>query len=325
MERVEQYDTWGAHEICAATRTYLWMRRSALAGFRPERDHVFKSLAAGPLRNRGELTIVRLFRRVSSILQNENLVWLDGYFPLPEVVDSGLAATIREEVDAYEGRGRASKALIWLVNSLPRSAILNARDLLAQGVNFRYPDSTEFDVVIENGMRLSPKRLIGLAGLVYYNAPLLSDDFPGGKGTACFRAILNAGLAIKSKIPRNRPMGHQVDSTKIAESSSKLPEGCDQPARIPVTTTIFCRDRDISDFVKRRANGRCESCKNTAPFIRADGEPYLEIHHITPLAEGGPDTAENAVALCPNCHRECHFGSRAVTLRLQLSTPRTLR
>jgi 5-methylcytosine-specific restriction protein A len=26
------------------------------------------------------------------------------------------------------------------------------------------------------------------------------------------------------------------------------------------------------------------------------------------LAEGGEDTVENALALCPNCHRRLHFG-----------------
>ncbi|MFM0350878.1 HNH endonuclease [Paraburkholderia sp. RL17-347-BIC-D] len=28
-----------------------------------------------------------------------------------------------------------------------------------------------------------------------------------------------------------------------------------------------------------------------------------------PLAQGGPDTVANAIALCPNCHRERHYGS----------------
>jgi len=27
-----------------------------------------------------------------------------------------------------------------------------------------------------------------------------------------------------------------------------------------------------------------------------------------PLSEGGEDTLENAIALCPNCHRKMHYG-----------------
>jgi 5-methylcytosine-specific restriction protein A len=34
----------------------------------------------------------------------------------------------------------------------------------------------------------------------------------------------------------------------------------------------------------------------------------LEVHHKIRLADGGFDTVENAIAVCPNCHRQCHHG-----------------
>ncbi|MEO1942713.1 MAG: HNH endonuclease [Candidatus Thioglobus sp.] len=34
------------------------------------------------------------------------------------------------------------------------------------------------------------------------------------------------------------------------------------------------------------------------------------MHHIHQLADGGEDTTENAVALCPNCHRMMHSLNR---------------
>ncbi len=37
-----------------------------------------------------------------------------------------------------------------------------------------------------------------------------------------------------------------------------------------------------------------------------NGVPYLEEHHVIPLNEGGDDSINNAVALCPNCHRKIH-------------------
>jgi 5-methylcytosine-specific restriction protein A len=36
------------------------------------------------------------------------------------------------------------------------------------------------------------------------------------------------------------------------------------------------------------------------------------------LSEGGGDTVDNAVALCPNCHRECHHGGDVAGLRASL-------
>ena len=37
--------------------------------------------------------------------------------------------------------------------------------------------------------------------------------------------------------------------------------------------------------------------------------PYHEIHHVVSLAREGWEAPENAVALCPNCHRAMHFAA----------------
>ena len=55
------------------------------------------------------------------------------------------------------------------------------------------------------------------------------------------------------------------------------------------------------------AKGICETCGRPAPFELDDGTPFLEVHHVRLLAEGGSDQISNAVALCPNCHRRCHM------------------
>lgn len=70
----------------------------------------------------------------------------------------------------------------------------------------------------------------------------------------------------------------------------------------------FRRNPDVVAEVLLRAKGACEGCRLPAPFQRPDGSLYLEVHHITRLADGGHDTVENALALCPNCHRERHYG-----------------
>ena len=76
-----------------------------------------------------------------------------------------------------------------------------------------------------------------------------------------------------------------------------------------VTRAEFRRNPDVVAEVLARANGVCEGCGERAPFIRAsDGTPYLEVHHVVMLADGGDDTVDNALGLCPNCHRKRHFG-----------------
>lgn len=82
-----------------------------------------------------------------------------------------------------------------------------------------------------------------------------------------------------------------------------------KPKSVSTTTTIFLRNPDVIAEILERAKGYCERCRAAAPFKRAtNGSPYLEVHHIVALAGGGEDSVENAIALCPNCHRSLHFG-----------------
>lgn len=73
-----------------------------------------------------------------------------------------------------------------------------------------------------------------------------------------------------------------------------------------VESTVYYRDPYLKEIVKRIAEGKCQFCGNDAPFIDKNGEPYLEEHHVKKLADGGTDTIDNVVAICPNCHRKMH-------------------
>jgi 5-methylcytosine-specific restriction enzyme A len=88
------------------------------------------------------------------------------------------------------------------------------------------------------------------------------------------------------------------------------------PKSITVITRSFVRNADVVAEVLYRANGHCGWCKKAAPFQKfKTSTPYLEVHHRIPLAENGEDTVANAIALCPNCHREAHFGLNKATFR----------
>ena len=90
------------------------------------------------------------------------------------------------------------------------------------------------------------------------------------------------------------------------ERKKRLLNAPTTPERMVVTTTAFRRNADVIVETLKRANGICEQCHQNAPFIRRDGTPFLEVHHRTPLKSGGQDTVENAIAVCPNCHRRAH-------------------
>lgn len=98
----------------------------------------------------------------------------------------------------------------------------------------------------------------------------------------------------------------------------RIPPGALKPDHLITTTTVYVRDPAIKRWVLNVANGVCEGCDLPAPFLGRDGDPYLEVHHVTQLASRGSDRISNAVALCPNCHRRCHFALDRDEFKLSL-------
>jgi len=87
------------------------------------------------------------------------------------------------------------------------------------------------------------------------------------------------------------------------------PVGQEKPKKVVLTSENIAYERNplVHAWVLQQAQGVCDLCNSSAPFITIRGTPYLEVHHVIPLAEGGPDIIENTVAVCPNCHRELHY------------------
>ncbi|MGI9838787.1 HNH endonuclease [Vibrio parahaemolyticus] len=98
-------------------------------------------------------------------------------------------------------------------------------------------------------------------------------------------------------------------ASSLEKRRKRLKKASKKPVTRVVTTLVYDRNPDVVAEVLLRSNGVCEGCGENAPFRKKSSyEPYLEVHHKIPLAEDGDDTVENAIALCPNCHREKHFG-----------------
>ncbi|MBB5400560.1 HNH endonuclease [Paraburkholderia youngii] len=116
-------------------------------------------------------------------------------------------------------------------------------------------------------------------------------------------AVFNAaGIELDGQVVEAMAEPADVRSTRLRQASMR-------PEQQLVLSRVFKRNPYVIAEVLLRAAGICESCRGPAPFTRADGRPYLEVHHLIRLADGGDDTIENAIAVCPNCHRERHFGA----------------
>ena len=52
----------------------------------------------------------------------------------------------------------------------------------------------------------------------------------------------------------------------------------------------------------------CDGCANV--FVKENGKPYCEVHHIVPLCENGEDAIWNLSILCAHHHRLAHFARK---------------
>lgn len=107
------------------------------------------------------------------------------------------------------------------------------------------------------------------------------------------------------------------------QRAARLENAPEYPARVVQVIEAFRRNPDVIAERLDMADGKCENCEQAAPFIgKSTNEPYLEVHHIKPLSDGGKDTVCNTRALCPNCHREVHFGRGAIEFTSECPKPR---
>jgi 5-methylcytosine-specific restriction protein A len=118
----------------------------------------------------------------------------------------------------------------------------------------------------------------------------------------------------------------QAAAEPIQESLEALRQRAYQAAQLTASSSdkecrrrYYKRAEDVRVYVLARANGVCEACGKAAPFVRSTGVPYLEPHHIRRVSDGGPDDPRWVAAVCPNCHREAHFGKHSVALNKRLA------
>ena len=102
------------------------------------------------------------------------------------------------------------------------------------------------------------------------------------------------------------------------QSYFHIPQGKLRPPKSHQTLAVYLRSPSVIAWIKWNAEGACELCRLPSPFQDDLGNPYLEVHHVVALADGGSDTIENAVGVCPNCHKALHYASDRERLKKEL-------
>ncbi|MCF6227916.1 MAG: HNH endonuclease [Planctomycetes bacterium] len=78
--------------------------------------------------------------------------------------------------------------------------------------------------------------------------------------------------------------------------------------KIEYVREVFARDSGLVNQAKEAFGCACMCANCSNVFIKADGQPYIEVHHLQPLSEGGEDALRNLCVICAHHHRQVHFG-----------------
>ncbi len=165
---------------------------------------------------------------------------------------------------------------------------------------------------LRDGSGRAPEPRMGLTDLISYlnegDEILLTNDSTD---------IYIFNLSKLNLLPQDTSSLEEVVLTSIDEETleSIVNQADETPSTEEKIITVYPRNSAVRVSVKKRAMYLCEfpSCTYT-PFIKSDGEQFVEVHHIIPLSEGGRDKKENMASLCPICHRKLHYAENKETL-----------
>ena len=101
----------------------------------------------------------------------------------------------------------------------------------------------------------------------------------------------------------------KIPVSELLEHFSDLLESATPRERV-VQAKLLVRNQKVARAVKERDNYICQIC-GAPPFIKKDGLPYAEAHHVLELAEHRIDHESVMITVCPTCHRILHYGNDA--------------
>jgi 5-methylcytosine-specific restriction endonuclease McrA len=69
------------------------------------------------------------------------------------------------------------------------------------------------------------------------------------------------------------------------------------------------RGKSVTNSLKAILGATCQICGITG-FQKNNGERYIEAHHLAQLSQNLSNSlcTDNIILVCPNCHREIHYG-----------------
>jgi hypothetical protein len=73
------------------------------------------------------------------------------------------------------------------------------------------------------------------------------------------------------------------------------------------------RGTSVTNALKKILGPKCQIC-DCIGFEKRNGDRYIEAHHLNELAKNQRHSlcSDNVILVCPNCHREIHYGKKFI-------------
>jgi hypothetical protein len=156
------------------------------------------------------------------------------------------------------------------------------------------------------------------------SAPIFTADLPATNVFKHFHRALQT-----SSIPMSReafahlwelagPRANRVTLERLADRNDGIVElektAQDEDPVLKERISKYIERGAVGAHVKALLGHKCQVCQalghEPIAFTKRDGEPFAEAHHVQPvhLMLKGSLGASNIMVLCPNHHRQAHFG-----------------
>lgn len=199
--------------------------------------------------------------------------------------------------------------------------------LAANPQDHPFGDSIDYDLVLDNGTRLPPKAVFGLAATEALGFEVRPKHFSGGEHSFAFNALRRFGYSIVPKQGRGQrePSGEARIQSDVPQppEDREWAEGSQKRA-------IHLKKERASGVARakkdafRAKHGRlfCERCKldPREHYGSEIGEACIEVHHTVPIAEmtdGHVTKLSDLQCLCASCHRVAHREMREASKEIR--------
>ena len=124
------------------------------------------------------------------------------------------------------------------------------------------------------------------------------------------RGSATLGTRAGARIPRILRQRKQRTEDEIAQSLFGEDEDCStsvEPDVIETVVRVRQRNQKAVRDLKELYEHQCQITGDRFTFLKRNGTPYTEVHHLVPLGSGGADNPRNMIIVSPLIHRMLHY------------------